>query len=88
MSFFYDVLSYFDLNNAGDYSLVSYLPNIGAVIYGDYKIEILSDSEIIARNNKRKDIIIKGTNLHIKSISKGEIVIEGKVVMVCCDGNE
>ncbi len=87
MSFFYDVFNYFNLSDCTDSSLISYIPGVGVVLYGDYKIDVLSDVEIIVIKNNKK-LIFTGLNLLIKSMSKGEIVIEGDVRKINGESDE
>ena len=83
MSFFYDVFSYFNISPEEDSNLISFIPNVGVVVYGDYKICDLSAEEIVLL---KKNIKVKfnGSELFIKSMSKCEVVIEGKISKISC----
>lgn len=81
MSFFYDVLNYFDLNIDDKFELISYIPNVGVVVFGDFKIGGFSSSEITLIN-KNKKIIFIGKDLKITNMCKGEIVIRGKIEII------
>ena len=79
MSFFYDFLDYFKIEDASDKTTLLTFVGVGMVIVGKVSIADLSDSFVELKSDKEK-ILIYGENLLIKSISKGEVVIEGKVL--------
>lgn len=81
MSFFYDVFEYFDLDLVKSNVVINYILNVGAVIYGDLKIIDLQENQIILSDKKQK-ITIFGDKLMIKSISKGEVCIEGGILKI------
>lgn len=78
MSFFYDYLEYFNIKELGEKIYISFVFDVGVMVVGNLKIKHLSDTEITLAN-KKNSIIIIGENLVIKTLAKGEIVIEGKI---------
>ena len=78
MSFFCDVLNYFDLKDIKNNVLVSFIPEIGAVIYGALKIKNISE-DLLVFDYKNKEIVVAGCGLKIDTISKGEVVIIGEI---------
>lgn len=84
MSFFCDIFSYFKLNDYDKYGLISYIPNIGIVVYGGYKIENLEENKLLFVKDKKK-LVIEGDRLKIKHMSSGEIVVEGCVKNISGD---
>ena len=79
MSFFYDVLNVFDISDLNNELIVSLVVGVGVRIFGDVLMESFSDNEIILKYNK-KSYKCFGSDLKIKSISRGEIFIKGNVV--------
>lgn len=78
MSFFYDFLKYFDIENLDAKTTISFIVGYGVIVMGKIKIKDISDGMVRILSNKDVFKII-GENLNIKSISKGELVISGKV---------
>lgn len=78
MSFFYDCLKNFDLDELGEKIYVSLIVDVGVVVVGDLKIDEFSENEIVLKN-KHNVIVVSGENIKIKSLAKGEFVIQGKI---------
>lgn len=78
MSFFYDCLKNFNLDELGEKIYVSLIVDVGVIVVGDLKINEFSDSEIVLKN-KHNSIFLSGENIKIKSLAKGEFVIQGKI---------
>ncbi len=78
MSFFYDLLNYFKVDDFSSKTSISIIVGVGLMIVGNIKILNLSDEDLKFQSGK--DIIeIVGENLKLRSVSKGEIIIEGKI---------
>lgn len=78
MSFFYDFLKFFDINDTSLKTTITTIVGTGVMVVGNLKINDIQESSVILGSKKEK-IFITGDNLKIKSISKGEIVIAGNV---------
>ena len=78
MSFFNDFLDYFDVSDMSNQISIFSIIGIGLIV-GNVSVLNLS-SELIELKTPKGKISIFGENLLIKSISKGEVVIEGKVL--------
>ncbi len=87
MSFFYDFLEYFNLSELGDKIYISFIFDIGVMVIGNVKIKTLSETKICFYGKKSK-IVIVGEKLRIKTLSKGEIVVQGKIFDVKSGENE
>ena len=81
MSFFYDVLKEFEVEDFSQCTSINYIENKGAVVVGNFKILTLNDSLICLKSQKNL-IQIEGENLSLKTISKGEIVVVGKIFLI------
>ena len=81
MSFFYDFLDYFKVDDLSDKVLITTVLGVGVMIVGKVKIENLSE-ELIELKTKKEKITINGTDLKFKTISRGEIVLSGKVFKI------
>ena len=81
MSFFYDDLSIFNIKDLGENLSIHYIENYGLTVVGNIKISDFSE-EIIVIKKKQKTIKIVGENLTIKTMSKGEVVISGKILNI------
>ena len=79
MSFFYDFLNYFDITDMSNKTTIFSILGVGLVVEGNVSILSLSN-ELIELKSYKEKVSIYGENLLIKSISKGEIVIEGKII--------
>ena len=79
MSFFNDFLDYFDVSDMSNQISIFSIIGIGLIVEGNVSVLNLS-SELIELKTPKGKISISGENLLIKSISKGEVVIEGKVL--------
>ena len=79
MSFFNDFLDYFDVSDMSNQISIFSIIGIGLIVEGNVSVLNLS-SELIELKTPKGKISIFGENLLIKSISKGEVVIEGKVL--------
>jgi len=83
MSFFYDFFDEITSIDDTDNLKLTYVQNKGVVVVGKFKILTLNDELIILKIKKDKNEI-KGENLMIKSISKGEIAVFGRVYNINC----
>lgn len=81
MSFFYDVLSVFNMNELGDNLSISYIENKGIFIVGKFKVEMVEETMICLKTKKQR-VDIFGENLSVKTMAKGEIAIEGKILNI------
>ena len=81
MSFFCDLLNYLKLKDIKEDVLISFIPKKGVVIYGDLIIKNITENELTFFF-KKEEIIIAGENLKIDMISKGEVVVSGKIKSV------
>lgn len=81
MSFFYDFLDYFRVDDVSDKTSIVAVIGVGLMITGKIKILSLSDELVEVKSFKEK-LSVFGNNLIIKSVSKGEIVISGKVTKI------
>lgn len=85
MSFFNDVLSYFEVEDRSKKVVVTMVLGVGIVVFGDLKIGELSKEKIVLKG-KKEFIEIIGENMFISSMSKGEIFVSGKIVSVSSGG--
>ena len=81
MSFFYDFLNYFKIDRLGDSVAVSMIFDKGLALIGNIKISHFSNKSIEILSNNAK-ISVLGENLKIKSMSKGEIFLSGKIFKI------
>ena len=78
MSFFNDLFKEIGVMQESEKLSVTVAFGKGAYVFGDYKILALTESEIVVMI-KKKSYKIYGENLKIKTMSKGELLVEGKV---------
>ena len=78
MSFFYDFLKYFDIKDIDAKTTITTIVGYGVILIGKIKIKNIDENEISIISNREK-IMLYGTELTIKSISKGELVVAGKI---------
>jgi len=78
MSFFNDFFREIGVMQESEKLSVTLVFGKGAYVFGDYKILALTESEIVVLV-KKKAYKIFGQNLKIKTMSKGELVIVGRV---------
>lgn len=78
MSFFNDFLNKFNLGLVDDKIKVQLIFGYGVMIFGDFKIENLSE-ELVILKSKKEMISIVGANMKIKEISKGEVFLIGDI---------
>lgn len=81
MSFFYDFLDYFKINDLNEKVSVFAVLGVGIVIMGKFTI-INLEEEVIELKSGKSFISVHGENMQVKSISRGEIVLSGKLVKV------
>lgn len=81
MSFFYDVFAALGVDEISNNLSINFVENKGMVVVGKFKILTLNDSLVQIKSNKNL-IKIEGENLMIKTVSKGELVIVGKVFSI------
>lgn len=87
MSFFCDFLKEISFNDMLNCVGVSLVLHKGVMIVGEIKLTNFSETKIQFKAFN-EDLVICGCNLKIKSISKGEIIVEGDVVWVGCENAE
>lgn len=78
MSFFNDFLNKFNLSLVDDKIKVQLIFGYGVMIFGDFKIENLSE-ELVVLKSKKEMISIVGANMKMKEISKGEVFLIGDI---------
>ena len=78
MSFFCDFLKYFDISDISLKTTITSIVGVGVVVVGNLKIKDIQD-DLVILSSKKESVKIYGENLKVKSISKGEIVIEGNI---------
>jgi len=81
MSFFNEIFNMFEVNDDTKNATITLVENKGAMVVGKFKILIMNEENVSLKTSKNI-IDIMGENLTIKSVSKGEILIFGKVVNV------
>ena len=81
MSFFYDVFSALGIDDISNNLSINFVEEKGIVVVGNFKILTLND-ELLQLKTKKNLIKIKGENLAMKTVSKGEIVVMGKVFSI------
>lgn len=81
MSFFYDFLNYFDIEDLKNEVSISLVVGTGLMIVGNVKILNFSSDKITVLANK-KEIAFEGKELVISAMGKGEIVIAGKILNI------
>ena len=78
MSFFNEIFKEIGISNLSENLSFSVVFGKACYVFGDYKILALTENEIVVMA-KKKSYKIYGDNLKIKTMSKGELVVEGKV---------
>ena len=78
MSFFNDFFELFDVNEVKNGITVSWILGVGFVVVGDVRLGDFS-SEKIVFVSKKTELRFFGCDLKIKTMCKGEIVVNGKV---------
>ena len=78
MSFFNDFLNKLNLSLVDDKIKVQLIFGYGVMIFGDFKIENLSE-ELVVLKSKKEMISIVGANMKMKEISKGEVFMIGDI---------
>ena len=78
MSFFNEIFKEIGISNLSENLSFSVVFGKACYVFGDYKILALTESEIVVMI-KKKSYKIYGENLKIKTMSKGELLVEGKV---------
>lgn len=81
MSFLYDFFDYFKTYNPNEKPMITLVFGVGIMIVGNVKIANIAD-DFVDVIFKKKLIKVVGNGLKIKSISKGELVVEGNVLRV------
>lgn len=78
MSFFCDLMKSFNIDDLKNETTLSMILGVGIMIVGNIKIQTLGEEQIVVSSKKQK-IEITGTDLKIKSMTKGEIVVGGNI---------
>ena len=78
MSFFYDFLESFSIDDIGDKICCDLIFGQALKILGNFKIDDLGENEIVLKVKKTK-IKIFGSNLKIVTFAKGEVEIAGNI---------
>ena len=81
MSFFYDLMQTFNLNEIDEKTTISFVLDVGVQIVGKFKIIDINENRLLIKSFNEQ-ISIDGENFVIKTMSKGEIVILGKVIKI------
>ena len=84
MSFFYDFLDYFKTYDLKSETQITIVFGVGMMIVGNIKLILSDDCEMLIESGG-KAIKICGDNLKIKSVAKGEMIIEGNITSVYKD---
>ena len=79
MSFFNDFLEHFKIEQTGENVSISIILGVGLVIVGKCKVLDFSDKNILIKLKQNK-LLIAGDGLNIDTMSKGEIVVSGKLL--------
>ena len=79
MSFFDDFLKNFNIEDVKNELNISMIINHGVLVVGSVKVKSFSEEEIVLIYKKREYKVI-GKRLKIKSMSKGEVFVEGGVI--------
>ncbi len=87
MSFFYDIFKNFNIDDLSTKTTVSIILGVGLSIVGKIKIISLGEEQIILESHKDR-ITIDGNNLKINSVSKGELVVAGKIFNLAFGGEK
>lgn len=78
MSFFYDFLDYFKIDDISKNIAIMAVLGKGVMIVGKLEITNIGDDFIEIKSGKDK-VCISGKNLIVKTLSKGEILLSGKI---------
>ena len=81
MSFFYDLMQTFNLSEIDEKTTISFILDVGVQIVGKFKIIDINENRLLIKSFNEQ-ICIDGENFVIKTMSKGEIVILGKVIKI------
>ena len=81
MSFFYDLMQTFNLSEIDEKTTISFVLDVGVQIVGKFKIIDINENRLLIKSFNEQ-ISIDGENFVIKTMSKGEIVILGKVIKI------
>lgn len=81
MSFFNDFLNYFKVDDISSKVSVFAVLGVGIVIMGKFVVVSL-DEETIELKSGKDLISVVGKDLKVKSISRGELILSGKLVKV------
>ncbi len=81
MSFFNDFLNYFKVDDISSKVSVFAVLGVGIVIMGKFVVVSL-DEETIELKSGKDLISVIGKDLKVKSISRGELILSGKLVKV------
>ena len=79
MSFFDDFLKNFNIEDVKNELNISMIINHGVLVVGSVKVKSFSEEEIVLIYKKREYKVI-GKRLKIKSMSKGEVFVEGGII--------
>lgn len=78
MSFFYDFVKEMKVGDLKSETVLSFIVDKGLKIIGKIKIELLEETKIVFKANK-KTVTICGENFHMKTIAKGELLVLGEI---------
>lgn len=78
MSFFYDFIKEMKVSDLKSETLLTFVVDKGFKIIGKIKIELLEETKIVFKVNN-KCITVFGEDFHMKTVSKGELLVLGKV---------
>ena len=81
MSFFNDFFDYFNISNFNNEVSISIIVGVGLLVVGKIKIINFSEEKIEVFVNKKK-LCLTGESLKISAISRGEMIVEGNVLVV------
>lgn len=78
MSFFNELFEDFDIRESHDNLSIRYEQNGGLAVIGNFKVLTLNEQNIWLKT-KKELVQIEGEKLMVKTMTKGELVIKGKV---------
>jgi len=79
MSFFNELFEDLDIKQVSDDLSIRYEQNVGIGVIGNFKILTLNEQNIWLKTSNGL-VQIEGEKLSVKTITKGELIIKGKIL--------
>ena len=79
MSFFNELFEDLDIKQVSDNLSIRYEQNVGIGVIGNFKILTLNEQNIWLKTSNGL-VQIEGENLSVKTMTKGELIIKGKIL--------